>query len=147
MKQLTTKKIYLYLAFQNLKRTPPREYPDTNEMMVTVDEILPALETASGEFVGFSKEADDINTDLATNKISQEEARTKIEELQKRVGVFEKDGGMAMVTAEMSPSAFGIFVSQFERWGKGDSGQQRMGWFNKIEDLVAFKKDVAKANV
>ena len=146
MKSLSTKKIYLYLAFQNLKRTPPREYPDTNEMVVTVDEILPALEAAAGEFIGFSKQADEINNDLASGKTQQDEARAKIAELQKVVGAFEKDGGEAMVTVELSSSAFGIFSAQFERWAKGNTEKQIPGWFNKIEDFVTFSKDIKKVS-
>lgn len=147
MKSLSTKKIYVYLVYQNLKRTPPREYPDTNEMVVTVDEILPALEVASGEFVGFSKRADDINNALAAGSTTQEEARAKIEDLQKEVRVFEASPeGTAAVTVELSVSAFGILSAQFERWGKGNTEKQIPGWFSKLEDFVTFSKDVKKVS-
>jgi hypothetical protein len=147
MKSLSTKKIYVYLIYQNLKRTPPREYPDTNEMVVTVDEILPALESVSAEFITFSKRADDINNDLAADKTTQEEARTKIEELQKEVRAFESSAeATGFVTIELNSSAFGILSAQFERWGKGNSEKQIPGWFNKLEDFVNFSKDIKKVS-
>ena len=145
MKALSTKKIYFYLIYSNLKRTPPREYPDTNEMVVTVDEILPALEAVSGDFLTFSKQADEINNDLASGKLTQEDARAKIEELQKTVRNYEASpDGVAVVTVELSVSAFGILSAQFERWGKGNTDKQIPGWFNKLEDFVSFSKDVKK---
>lgn len=147
MKLLSTKKIYAYLIYSNLKRTPPREYPDTNEMVVTVDEILPAFEKVSGEFMVFNKEANEINNGLAAGNITQEDATAKIEELQKTVRTFESSSeGLAVVDIELSVSAFGILSSQFERWGKGDTGKEIPGWFNKLEDFVIFSKDIKKVS-
>ena len=144
MKTLTTKRIYAYLIFSNLKRTPPREYPDTNEMVVTVDEVLPALEAVSGDFISMMKRADDVNNELAAGKISTEDAQLKIADLQKEVRIYEPGAGMEFVNVEFSPSAFGILSSQFDRWGKGNTEKQIPGWFSKVEDLVAFSKDIKK---
>lgn len=147
MKQLTTKKIYLYLIYNNLRRTPPREYPDTNEMVVTVDEILPALKLASAEFIEFLKQSDDINNDLSSDKVTQEDARAKIIELQKTVTAFElSPEGSVSVSVDLSPSAFSILQTQFERWGKGNTEKQIPGWFNKLEDFVIFSKDLKKVS-
>ena len=144
MKQFTTKIVYAYLAYSNLKRTPPREYPDTNEMVITVDEILPALKEHSGEFITLSKQADEINADVTNKKITQDEGQEKLVELQKILRVYEDKDALEEVTIELSSSAWSIFSSQFERWGKGKDGQG--GWFNKIEDFVAFSKDIKKVN-
>jgi hypothetical protein len=136
MKTISTKRLYLYLVYNALKRTPPKDYPDTNEMVVTVDEILPVLEAASGEFITFRKEADAINSDMLATKITQEEAQTKMIELQKTVRAFELEKGIEVVSAEFSASGFTTLQRQFTEWGKN--------WFDKLEDFVAFKKDMGK---
>lgn len=137
MKKISSKKLYFYLIYSALKRTPPKEYPDTNEMVVTVDEILPALEIASGEFITYRKKSDDINSEFLSQKVTEVEAREKINELQKEVRAFETSQGLEIVIAEMSSSALGILQRQFSAWGKD--------WFEKLEDFVAFKKDFEKA--
>ena len=136
MKQLSTKKIFSYILYNGLKTTPPKDYPSMEEMMSTVDEILPALEKGCLEFVEFRKRADEINVQLASGKLQQEEAGLKLAELQKEVRIFEAEKGEVIVVVDLESAAFAVVGQQFERWGKQ--------WFNKLEDFVAFKKDLSK---
>lgn len=137
MKTLSTKKVYAYLVFGGLKNTPPKDYPDTNEMMITVDEILPALEKTCVEFIAFRKEAEEINSAVSTGKSSEEEAMVKIGELQKNVRTLELSGGEEIVTMELENSTFDVLSKQFERWGKM--------WFSKLDDFINLKKDIEKS--
>lgn len=138
MKQITTKRIFAYIVHQNLKRTPPKEFPDITEMVTTVDEIIPAFEKDVLEFVSFRKQADEINNQLAAGSVTQEDATAKITQLQKDVRKYEIEHGDEPVTVDLETATLGTFNTQFERWGKV--------WFDKIDDFVAFKKNLNKAN-
>lgn len=138
MKTLATKRIYAYIVYSNLKRTPPKEYPDTNELVETVDNILPVLEVASADFVGYRKRADEINNKVGSGQLKQEDGQDQILALQKEVRVYELEKGEEVTSAEFEKAAFDILYQQFDRWGKT--------WFEKVEDYVGFRKDIVKAN-
>ena len=136
MKSISTKKIYAYIIFSRLKATPPKEYPDTNEMVETVDNILPAFEKVSGEFMDFRKQADDINSAVSAGRMQAPDAQEKLGQMQKEVRAFELDHADELVTVELETAAFTALMQQFERWGKN--------WFDRVEDFVSVSKDLKK---
>jgi hypothetical protein len=139
MKQINTKRILAYVVYQNLKSTPPKEFPDINEMVETVDNILPALQPHVTDFIQYRKDADEVSSQLAAGTLTKEAAADKMTNLQKEVNKYETERGDEPVVIEMEGGTYNVFKTLFERWGKN--------WFNKIEDFVQFRKDLAKTDV
>lgn len=137
MKNLSLKKLHSFVIFQNLKRTAPKDFPDIDEMTVTVEVILPAFEIASGAFLDFRKKSDDLGNQVGTGKMTKEEFTEKIEALQKEVRKFELAEGDQLVEVALETTAYNKFVEQLTRWGKN--------WFSDLTDFVAVNKAVKVA--
>ena len=131
MKNIKMKRIHAYIMASGLRRTPPKEFPDLDEMTTLVDSILPVFDPAIGEFLLFRKQAEKLSNDLALGNIEQPAAEIQMKDIQKQVRKYELGDGEKEVEIALEDGHFGVLSKQFARWGKN--------WFDKIEDFVAMK--------
>ena len=139
MKMIELKRIYAYLIYSNLKRTAPKEFTDVDEMIATVDDILPAFEASIVEFVAFKKRADDLFNRQSSGSIDEKEMKEMLIELQKEVRKYELSVGEEKVEIEVENAGFSKFIEQFKRWGKN--------WFAEIKDFVEVQKALNAAEL
>ena len=137
-KTLHTQRRLAYLVFNNLKNTPPKNFPTLDEMDLTVNDILPVFEGEVEGYIQIRKHAEDINLKLSINEVTQKEADDMIKELNIDAAKFEGQHKNDEVEVEFENSPFNTLFQQFERWGKE--------WFRTLEDFVDFRKQINKAN-
>ena len=139
MKTISVKRLQAYIVFLNLKRTAPKEFPDLDEMTVTVDVILPAFEKHAGRFAEFNKQSDVLGNERGIGKLSDEEWKEKVAVLQKQVREYELTSGEEIVQVELETTAYQKFIAQFDRWGKA--------WFTDLQEFVNFNKALRSTDV
>ena len=135
MKTIKFQKLHAFVIFQNLKRTAPKDFADIDEMTATVDQILPALEKSSDKFMEFRKLGEDYGNQRGTGKLTEEEWREKVGELQKQVRSYELSEGLEEVSVELETAAYSKLMAQFEKWGKN--------WFMDLEDFMKVRKAIS----
>ena len=128
----------MYIVYSQLKRTAPKDFPSIDEMVQVVDEILPAMEPAIGEFLTFKKESTEINSKFARKELVEEDANKLLAELREKSVKYELTSGEDLVKVTLDKEAFGTLFQLFERWGKN--------WFGTIEDFVSFRKGLTETN-
>lgn len=138
MKTLHTRKIFALVAYNNIRRTAPREFPNIEEMKLTVEEILPEFVENLEEFIKFRKESDAVNDQFSAGELEEEVARAKIRDVALEAGKWEQKHGREMIDIEFENDAFNTFFQQFERWGKN--------WMNTVEDFMEFRQHINEAN-
>ncbi len=128
MKILKTKRIFLYSVYRALRETPPKEFPTTEEIKVTIDNILPALKEVS---IGFTKAldgVDEVNREVRKKKITDKVATEKREKLANQFNEYNDEHGEDIVSIEFEDEHFKVFQEQFDRQGWGQT------FLNSIED-------------
>jgi len=140
-KTLKIKRSFAWALYNNLKNTPPKEYPTTGEIKTTITDILPALKAQVGKYMEIMKdfealvdegrnlaEVDKEATDekkAANQKMIQE----KVDKVNDDFRVYNKSEGVELIDVDLSDEAFKTLKQQFERekWGKN--------WISSIEDF------------
>ena len=137
MKQLKTKKINIVICWNNLKNTPPKEFPTMNEMEKMPD-LLDLFEGAISEFVEIIKVGEEMNNKIISGEVTGDDVmRSRKEWGEKSRKIEAKEKGKEIIV-EFENEEFNTFFQQFERWGKN--------WFNDLREYLAFRKDLNYTN-
>ncbi|MCR4307825.1 MAG: hypothetical protein NUV80_04630 [Candidatus Berkelbacteria bacterium] len=139
-KTLSIKRVFAWSIYNNLKNTPPKDYSTTGEIKSTIVDILPVLKIHISEYISMMKEAEDLSVQVASKKLSEDEAKTAVDKINDAWKVYNKASGDEIVALELDEEGFNTLKTQFDREGWGKK------WLANIEEfgelLEAF--DAAK---
>ena len=136
MKNLELKKVSIAIAWNGLKGTPPREFPTIGEIE-SASNVLDKLKETIPEFVEIIEEGEAIGNEMMGGEMTPELQKRREEYLKKTIEIENKHG-KEIVKIELEDEEFNAFFQQCERWSKN--------WFNRIDGLLDFRKELNKAN-
>ena len=137
MKILKTKAVNVAICWNGLRNTPPKIFPNVDEMKKVAD-ILDSFKEVIPDFAEVLIEGEQLNTDIQSGKLDPEKIAEGKTEFQKKSNLLEQQKGNEEVTIEFENDVFNTFFQQFERWGKE--------WFFKLEPYLEFRKDMNVTN-
>ena len=139
-KTLSIKRVFAWAIYNNLKNTPPKDYPTTGEIKSTISDVLPALKVHITSYADMIKEAEELSVQVVEKKLSEAEAKTAVDKINDAWRVYNKASGDDIVALELDEEGFNTLKTQFDREGWGKK------WLANIEEfgelLTAF--DIAK---
>lgn len=120
VKTLKTKRVFVYAMWNNLRNTAPKDYPTTNEIKNTINEILPALKEGLGEYPVIMKKAVDLSEKIAGNEEKAKESDPAVKEVNEEWRKYNKEHGPDVVEVKFEGEAFKTLKDQFNRdgWGR-----------------------------
>jgi len=139
MKTLKTKTVNMVVCWNNLRRIPPKAFPNIEEIDKTFS-ILRLLENEIADFAKTIRETDEIIKKLSFSE-SGEERKIIIEKrdaMIKELNKLEEKYSDKRIEIEFENDEFNTFFQQFERWGKE--------WFVNIEEFLKFRQDMNETN-
>ncbi|OIO42837.1 hypothetical protein AUJ63_01765 [Candidatus Pacearchaeota archaeon CG1_02_35_32] len=136
MKNLELKKVSIAVVWNGLKSTPPKEFPTIGEIE-SASKVLDKLKETIPEFVKIIEEGEAIGNEIMSGKMTPELQKRREEYLKKTIEIENKHG-KEIVKIELEDEEFNAFFQQCERWSKN--------WFNRIDGLLDFRKELNKAN-
>ncbi len=137
MKKLKLKRIHILSCWNNLRATPPKEFPTIDEMEKT-GEILDALKEQINGFLPLIEKGEKINREINSGSLKPEKIMEKRREFIKESEEIENKIGQDMVEIEFENDAFNTFFQQFERWGKN--------WFSRVDEFLSARKSFNETN-
>lgn len=139
MKTLKIKRIFAYTIYNNLRNTPPKEYPTTGEIKSTISDILPAFKSNIEEYLTIVKKAEALNVAKNAKEITEADFVKKIDEINVEFKAYGKEHNDEMIEVKLENEAFTTLKSQFDRenWGKG--------WVANIEEFIEVDKAFTEA--
>ena len=119
-KTLKIKRIFAYTIHNNLRNTPPKDYPTTGEIKSTISFILPALKEHISEYLEMMKKAEDLSVKVVEKELSEADVKVKIDGYNKEWKKYNKEHGSEVVEIILDDESFKTFKAQFDRdnWGK-----------------------------
>jgi len=119
-KTLKVKRIFAYTIYNNLRNTPPKDYPTTGEIKSTISSILPALKEHISEYLEMLKKAEDLSVKVAEKELSEKDVQAKINGYNEEWRKYNRDHGNEIVEVSLDEEGFKTLRSQFDRenWGK-----------------------------
>ncbi len=132
MKTLKTTELNIFLAWVNLKNTPPQAL-NTIDQMERVSNITKTLASTIPELVKLNDEALELQ-----KQAGQEGFQDKEREYVQRSAVKESEARKNIVEISFEDAEFNEFFQQAESKGKF--------WFKEIDEYLAFRKDMVVTN-
>lgn len=140
LKSLKLKRVFAWTIYNNLTNVPPKEYPTTEEIKATLNDILPEFEQHVGEYVKMNAEAKEVADQASAKKISESELRAKVDEINEKFREYSKKEGMEIIELKLNKDTLDILTKQFnrEKWGTS--------WMVNIKEFAELDKAFADAN-
>lgn len=119
-KILKIKRVFAWSIYNNLKNTPPKDYPTTGEIKSTISVILPALKEQINFYLDKMKEAEELSVKVAEKKLTEEESKIAVEKINDEWKTHNKKNGSVIVEIVLDEEGFKTLKDQFDRegWGK-----------------------------
>ena len=136
-KTLTLNKIYCLTIYNNLRSTPSKDYPTTEEVKETI-ELLPKLKEQAQGYVDILKIRDDIYVEYKKKlkglsedeaKLVQEELNNKINEINEKIAEYSLEHAKDVCELKLSEDSLKVLKTQFERNGWGAK------WVASVEEF------------
>lgn len=128
-KTLNVKRVFAWAIYNNLKNTPPKDYPTTGEIKSTISDVLPALKIHVGEYADKIKDAEELSVQVQAKKLSEEEAKAAVDKINDAWRAYNKEHGQEIVAIELDEEGFKTLKAQFDREGWGKK------WLANIEEF------------
>ena len=140
-KTLKIKRIFAYTIYNNLRNTPPKDYPTTGEIKSTISSILPALKEHISEYLEMMKKAEDLSAKVADKELSEADVKIKIDGYNEEWRKYNKERGNEIVSVVLDEESFKTLKAQFDRdnWGKR--------WVANIEEFGELIEAFAEAGI
>lgn len=138
VKVLKMKSKDAFILYNKLRKVPPSEFQNTEEMMTLVDDIIPVLKDDLGEYLKFSAQAEEVQWQFALKKVSEKDANNQLKEINEAANLFEIEHKKDELSLEFTKPAFNSLFQFFEKWGKS--------WFLSVEDYVEVRNCFNDAN-
>lgn len=138
-KTLKTKRVFVYAIYNNLRNTPPKDYPSTAEIKSTISMILPALKEAVGGYIDLMKKAEDLAVVVQAKETNEEESKKLVDGMNVEWKDYNKAHGNDVVEVSLDDEGLKTLKAQFERdnWGKK--------WLATIEEFGELLEAFAEA--
>lgn len=137
-KTLSIKRVYAYAIYNALRSVPPKDYPTTGEIKITISDILPAFKEHIGEYLEMFKKAQEVSVKVQAKEMTEEAAKEKVNAVNSGWKKYNDEHGSEMVGISFDSETFTVLKEQFNRdkWGSQ--------WLANIEEygelLEAFSK-------
>ena len=132
MKTLKTTELNIFLAWINLKNTPPQAL-NTIDQMERVSSIIKTLASAIPELIKLHEEGIELQKTAGTKEFQEKEV-----EYVKRSADKEAEARKNVIEVSFEDAEFNEFFQQEESKGKF--------WFKEIDEYLAFRKDMVVTN-
>ena len=132
MKTLKTTELNIFLAWINLKNTPPQAL-NTIDQMERVSSIIKTLASAIPELMKLHEEGIELQKTAGTKEFQEKEV-----EYVKRSADKEAEARKNVIEVSFEDAEFNEFFQQEESKGKF--------WFKEIDEYLAFRKDMVATN-
>ena len=137
IKTLKIKRVFAYTIYRSLKSTPPKEYPTTGEIKLTINDILPSLKSHIGEYVKMSEKVDELSVKVQTKELKEEDLKGEVDKINEGFREYNKEHGTEIVDISLDGEAFTALKSQFERDNWGKTWVQNIEEFSELMDVFA----------
>lgn len=119
-KILKIKRVFAWAIFDNLKRTPPKDYLTTGEIKSTIVDVLPALKVHVDEYVSKIEQATELNDKVLAKEITEDEVKAGVEKINEEWRNYNKEHGNEAVDVCLNDEGLKTLKAQFDRedWGK-----------------------------
>jgi len=119
-KKLKIKRIFTYTIYNFLRSVPPKEYPTTGEIKVTISSIMPALKEHLSAYMDLMKRVDDMTIATREKKMTEEQSKKKLAELNEEFRKYNLSDGLEVVEVSLDEEGMKTLRMQFDRdnWGK-----------------------------
>ena len=136
-KTLKLKKIFVYTLYNNLKNTPAKVYPTTEEVLETL-KLLPKLKEPVQDYISLMLKVEDVHkeykpklkglSDEETKKVSKEK-KEKLDKLNEEIIDYNSEHSADACEIKLDEATLKSLKAQFERndWGKA--------WVVNIEEF------------
>lgn len=138
-KTLKIKRVFAWTIYNNLRQTPPKDYPTTAEIKSTITDILPALKEHVVFYLDKMKEAEELSVKVVEKKLTEEESKIAIDKINDEFRIYNKENGSVIVDVVLDEEGFKTLKDQFDRegWGKR--------WVANIEEFGELIETFAEA--
>jgi len=139
IKTLKIKRVFAWAIYNNLKRTPPKDFPTTGEIRSTITDILPALKSHVFFYSEKIEEATELSIKVSLKEIGEEESKKAVEKINDDWKTYNKEHGEEIVEIPLDDEGFKTLKTQFERegWGKN--------WIVTVEEFGELLEAFAEA--
>lgn len=119
-KTLKTKRVFAWAIYNNLRNTPPKDFPTTGEIRSTINSILPALKDHASGYTDLLKKAEDLSVLVADKKLDEAASKEAVDKINVEWKEYNKAHGEEIVEILLDEESFKTLKAQFERegWGK-----------------------------
>jgi len=136
-KLLKLKRVYIYAIYNSLRNTPPKDYPTTEEIKTTISDILPAFKTHISEYLELVKKAEELSVAVAAKEITEKEVAPKMDEINVKWRVYNKEHGQEIVDVQFDGSVFTTLKGQFNRNEWGTKWMANIEEFSELLEVFA----------
>ena len=116
---LKLKRVFAYSIYNNLRNTPPKDYPTTGEIKETISSVMPAFKEHIGVYLDLVSDAEALSVKVAAKEITDKEGQAAVDKINKTWKEYSQEHGSEIVSIGFSEEGFKILRTQFERenWG------------------------------
>ena len=139
-KPLKTRRIFAYTIHNNLRNTPPKDYPTTGEIKSTISSILPALKEHISEYLEMFKAWEGLAEKVALKEITQKESQAEVDKYNEKFRKYNKEHGNEIVEINLDEEGFKTLKAQFDREGWGKK------WVANIEEFAELSDAFVEAS-
>jgi len=139
-KTLKTKRVFVYAIYNNLRMTPPKDYPTVQEIKSTINSILPALKEAVSGYLDLFKKVEALGERIRNDKdLPEAESKKLIDAMNAEWKEYNQAHGNDLVEVALDEEGMKTLKGQFERdkWGKN--------WIATIEEYSELLDAFAEA--
>src|SRR3990167_871114 len=96
-KTLKIRRVFAWAIFDNLKRTPPKDYHTTGEIKSTISDVIPALTDAVAEYSARIIRAVELSEKAAAKEISEDEVKAGVDKINDEWRAYNRESGNDVV--------------------------------------------------
>lgn|SRR3990167_8234542 len=138
-KTLKIRRIFAYTISNNLRSTPPKDYPTTAEIKATISTVLPALKEHISVYAEMMKKAEELAVRVRAKEIPENEMQGLLDAYNQEWRQYNKEHGDEIVEVVLDDEGFKTLKDQFDRenWGKK--------WVANIEEFGELEEALSEA--
>ena len=113
------RRVFVLSVYNNLRSTPPKDFPTAGEIKDTISSILPALKDHIGTYAEMTTQAEALAIKVSAKEVNDEEAKKSVDEINEKWRAYTKEHGQEICEISLSEEAFKTLRAQHEREGWG----------------------------
>ncbi|OGK92131.1 MAG: hypothetical protein A2X50_00280 [Candidatus Rokubacteria bacterium GWF2_70_14] len=136
-KVLKLKRVYVLSVYNNLRTTPPRDFPTAGEIKDTISTILPALKEHISTYAEMTTRAEALALKVSTKEIDEEGAKKAVDAINEEWREYTKQSGKDVCEVALSEEGFKTLRSQFEREAWGPKWTSNLDEYGEMAEAFA----------